>query len=90
MGKFDIGLAVPSSYHIITNVTPYFHKNNDAIRFICSGGCGGGAYSGGAHSGTIMETQKNNSNRNNKQGGSIAFDLFKLADNNSIRMPVGE
>jgi len=95
MGKFDIGLALPSSYHIITNITPYFHKNNDAIRFICSGGCGGGAYSGVAYSGVaysgaIMETQDNNSNRNNKQDTAVFFDLFKLADNNSIRMPVGE
>ena len=73
MGKFDIGLAVPSSYHMITNITPYFHKNNDAIRFICSGGCSG-----------MMEVQNNNS----IQG--VGFDLFKLADNNTIRMPVGE
>ena len=73
MGKFDIGLAVPSSYHMITNITPYFHKNNDAIRFICSGGCSG-----------MMEAQDNN----NFQG--VGFDLFKLADNNTIRMPVGE
>jgi hypothetical protein len=74
MGKFDIGLAVPSSYHMITNITPYFHKNNDAIRFICSGGCSG-----------LMEAHNNN---NNLQG--VGFDLFKLADNNRIRMPVGE
>ena len=73
MGKFDIGLAVPSSYHMITNITPYFHKNNDVIRFICSGGCSG-----------VMEAQDNNS----LQG--VAFDLFKLADNNTIRMPIGE
>jgi hypothetical protein len=76
MGKFDIGLAVPSSYHMITNVTPYFHKNNATIRIICSGGSSNGG---------MMETQDNN-----KQGAAIAFDLFKLADNNSIRMPVGE
>ena len=76
MGKFDIGLAVPSSYHIITNITPYFHKNNDNIRFICSGGCSGG----------MLESQDNSNNKFR----SVTFDLFKLADNNTIRMPVGE
>ena len=79
MGKFDIGRAVHGSYHIITDITPYFHKNNVIVRIICSG------LSMASYSSSVMEAIDVN-----KRDKIVSFDLFKLANNNTIRMPNGE